>query len=159
MSSAPSRSSSDPVALAVDLLRRVPAISTTTVALVFLLIVLAMATFARLRVAVLTSVVSMLAFNFFFIQPVGSFLVADPQNWIVLVVFLTVAVVASQLSASAQERARARAPSSVPARASRARTVQETRLSTPVVPCRPSSSCYRTPASCSVQRRIRAAAG
>jgi len=96
------------VALAVDLLRRVPAISTTTVALVFLLIVLATATFARLRVAVLTSVVSMLAFNFFFIQPVGSFLVADPQNWIVLVVFLTVAVVASQLSASAQERARAR---------------------------------------------------
>lgn len=96
------------VALAVDLLRRVPAISTTTVALVLLLIVLATATFARLRVAVLTSVGSMLAFNFFFIQPVGSFLVADPQNWIVLGVFLTVAVVASQLSASAQERARAR---------------------------------------------------
>ena len=96
------------VALAADSLRRVPAISTTTVALVLLLIVLATATFARLRVAVLTSVVSMLAFNFFFIQPVGSFLVADPQNWIVLGVFLTVAVVASQLSASAQERARAR---------------------------------------------------
>jgi two-component system sensor histidine kinase KdpD len=96
------------VALAVDLLRRVPAISTTTVALVLLLIVLATATFARLRVAVLTSVVSMLAFNFFFIQPVGSFFVADAQNWVVLSVFLAVAVVASQLSASAQERARAR---------------------------------------------------
>ena len=96
------------VALAVDLLRRIPHVNTTTVALVLLLIVLATATFARLRIAVLTSVVSMLAFNFFFIQPVGSFFVADLQNWVVLAVFLAVAVVASQLSASAQERARAR---------------------------------------------------
>jgi K+-sensing histidine kinase KdpD len=95
------------VAVAADLLQNIPDISPTTVALVLLLIVLATATFARLRVAVVTSVVSMLAFNFFFIQPVGSFLVADPQNWVVLGVFLAVAVVASQLSASAQERARA----------------------------------------------------
>jgi len=96
------------VGLAVDLLQRIPHVNTTTVALVLLLIVLATATFARLRVAVLTSVVSMLAFNFFFIQPVGSFFVADPQNWVVLGVFVAVSVVASQLSASAQERARAR---------------------------------------------------
>jgi two-component system sensor histidine kinase KdpD len=96
------------VAIAVELLRGIPGVSTTTVALLLLLIVLATATFARLRVAVLTSVVSMLAFNFFFIQPVGSFFVADPQNWVVLAVFLAVAVVASKLSASAQERARAR---------------------------------------------------
>lgn len=96
------------VALAVDLLQRIPHVNTTTVALVLLLMVLATATFARLRIAVLTSVVSMLAFNFFFIQPVGSFFVADLQNWVVLAVFLAVAVVASQLSASAQERARAR---------------------------------------------------
>jgi len=96
------------VATAVELLRSIPGVSTTTVALLLLLIVLATATFARLRVAVVTSVVSMLAFNFFFIQPVGSFFVADPQNWVVLAVFLAVAVVASKLSASAQERARAR---------------------------------------------------
>ena len=96
------------VAIAVELLRGIANISTTTVALLLLLIVLATATFARLRVAVVTSVVSMLAFNFFFIHPVGSFFVADPQNWVVLAVFLAVAVVASQLSASAQERAQAR---------------------------------------------------
>jgi len=96
------------VAIAVELLRGIPGVSTTTVALLLLLFVLATATFARLRIAVVTSVVSMLAFNFFFIQPVGSFFVADPQNWVVLAVFLAVAVVASQLSASAQERARAR---------------------------------------------------
>ena len=95
------------IAAATDLLQRVPHISTTTVALVLLLIVLGTATFARLRVAVIASLASMLAFNFFFLQPVGTFAVADPQNWVVLAVFLTVAVVASKLSAAAQDRARA----------------------------------------------------
>lgn len=94
------------IAAATDLLRDIPGVATTTVALVLLLIVLGTATFARLRVAVLASVVSTLAFNFFFLQPVGTFAIADPQNWVVLGVYLTVAVVASKLSASAQDRAR-----------------------------------------------------
>jgi two-component system sensor histidine kinase KdpD len=94
------------IAAATDLLHRIPQISTTTVALVFLLVVLGTATFARLRVAVVSSIVSTLAFNFFFLQPVGTFVVADPQNWVVLGVYLTVAVVASKFSASAQDRAR-----------------------------------------------------
>jgi two-component system, OmpR family, sensor histidine kinase KdpD len=94
------------IAAATDLLRDISDISTTTVALLFLLIVLGTATFARLRVAVITSIVSTLAFNFFFLQPVGTFAIAEPQNWIVLGVYLTVAVVASKFSASAQDRAR-----------------------------------------------------
>jgi len=94
------------IAAATDLLRDIPNIATTTVALVLLLIVLGTATFARLRIAVITSVVSTLAFNFFFLQPVGTFAIADPQNWVVLSVYLIVAVVASKLSASAQDRAR-----------------------------------------------------
>lgn len=94
------------IAAATDLLRDIPNIATTTVALVLLLIVLGTATFARLRVAVIASVVSTLAFNFFFLQPVGTFAIADPQNWVVLSVYLIVAVVASKLSASAQDRAR-----------------------------------------------------
>jgi two-component system sensor histidine kinase KdpD len=48
----------------------------------------------------------MLAFNFFFLPPFGSFHVADPQNWIALIVFLVVAVIASHLSAAAEARAR-----------------------------------------------------
>lgn len=94
------------IAVATELLRDIPHVSTTTVALVLLLVVLATATFARLRVAVVASLVSTLAFNFFFLQPVGTFAIADPQNWVVLGVYLTVAVVASKLSASAQDRAR-----------------------------------------------------
>ena len=35
----------------------------------------------------------MLILNFFFLPPVGTFTIADPQNWIALIVFLVVAVV------------------------------------------------------------------
>ena len=48
----------------------------------------------------------MLTLNFFFLPPVGTFTIADPQNWVALFVFLVVAVIASNLSAAAQERAR-----------------------------------------------------
>ena len=61
---------------------------------------------ARLRIAIVTSIVAVLTFNFFFLPPVGTFTIADPQNWIALFAFLVVAVIASNLSASAQDRAR-----------------------------------------------------
>ena len=38
-----------------------------------------------------TSVGAALAFNFFFLPPVGTFTIADPQNWVALFVFLAVA--------------------------------------------------------------------
>jgi two-component system sensor histidine kinase KdpD len=47
----------------------------------------------------------MLTLNFFFFPPVGTFTIADPQNWVALFVFLIVAVIASNLSAAAQDRA------------------------------------------------------
>ena len=94
------------VAAATLLLRAFPGLSSTTVALALLLIVLATATVARLRVAIIVSVAAMLMFNFFFLPPVGTLTIADPQNWIALVAFLIVAVIASNLSAAAQDRAR-----------------------------------------------------
>jgi two-component system sensor histidine kinase KdpD len=87
-------------------LRALPDVSPTTVALAFLLVVLGTATFARLRVAIVVSITAMLALNFFFLPPVGTFTIVDPQNWIALFAFLAVAVIASNLSAAAQERAR-----------------------------------------------------
>jgi len=80
-------------------------LNTTTVALVLLLIVLVIAANFRLRVAVAASIAAMLAFNFFFLPPVGTLTIADPQNWVALAVFLAVSLVASNLSAKARERA------------------------------------------------------
>jgi two-component system sensor histidine kinase KdpD len=76
----------------------------TIVALTFLFVVLITAAMSRLRVAVLTSVVSMLCFNFFFLPPVGTWTIADPQNWVALFVFLAVSLVASRLSHVARAR-------------------------------------------------------
>jgi two-component system sensor histidine kinase KdpD len=78
----------------------------TTAALTLLLIVLLVAATSRLWAAVVTSVAAMLCFNFFFLPPVGTFTIADPQNWVALFVFLAVSVVASDLSAVSRDRAR-----------------------------------------------------
>src|ERR1700693_3813688 len=77
----------------------------TTVALSYLLLVLFVAASSRLWVAVVTSIASMLAVNFFFLPPVGTFTIADPQNWVALFAFLAVSLVASRLSAAARDRA------------------------------------------------------
>ncbi len=86
-------------------LRQVAGVSPTTAALALLLVVLATATLGRLWVATVASLAAMLALNFFFLPPVGTFTIADPQNWVALFAFLVVAVIASNLSAAAQARA------------------------------------------------------
>src|SRR5262245_61875691 len=94
------------IALLTTILHALPDVSPTTVALAFLLVVLGTATFARLRVAIVVAITAMLTLNFFFFPPIGAFTIVDPQNWIALFAFLVVAVIASNLSAAAQERAR-----------------------------------------------------
>src|SRR5688572_8926511 len=87
-------------------LKALPDVSPTTAALALLLVVLGAATLARLRTAIAVSLLAMLTLNFFFLPPLGTLTIADPQNWIALFAFLVVAVIASNLSAAAQERAR-----------------------------------------------------
>src|SRR5262245_42626339 len=87
-------------------LRALPDLSPTTAALALLLVVLASATVSSLRTAIVVSIAAMLMLNFAFLPPVGTFTIADPQNWIALVAFLVVAVIASKLSAAARDRER-----------------------------------------------------
>jgi two-component system sensor histidine kinase KdpD len=93
------------ISLLTVVLRRLP-VSQSTVALALLLVVLGVATLSRLRVAVIVSIAAMLTFNFFFLPPVGTFTIADPENWVALVGFLVVAIIASNLSTTAHTRAR-----------------------------------------------------
>ncbi len=79
----------------------------TTMALAFLLGVLGISSSWGLREAVFMSVIATLAFNYYFLPPIGTFTIADPQNWIALFAFLVTAVTASQLSARARRGARA----------------------------------------------------
>src|SRR5262245_27816185 len=78
----------------------------TTVAMTFMLVVLVAAATSRLLIAVVTSVAAMLCFNCFFLPPLGTLTIADPQNWAALVAFLAVSLVASNLSSAARAGAR-----------------------------------------------------
>ncbi len=75
-----------------------------TVSTTFLLVVVVAATVSRLFVAVATSVAAMLCLNFFFLPPLHTFTIADPQHWIALFSFLAVSLVASNLTAIARTR-------------------------------------------------------
>jgi two-component system sensor histidine kinase KdpD len=81
-------------------------VNSTTVALSFLLVVLATASAYGLGPGILASVLGMLCFNFFFLEPAGTFTIRDPQNWVALFAFLVTAATASQLSSRARARAR-----------------------------------------------------
>ena len=78
----------------------------TTVALAFLLGVLGISALWDLRYAVFMSLIAALAFNYYFLPPIGTFTIADPQNWVALFAFLATAVTASQMSERVRREAR-----------------------------------------------------
>src|SRR5277367_854257 len=77
----------------------------TTVGFAYLLLVLLMASTWGLAEATLASVAATLAFNFFFLPPIGKFTIADPQNWVALFSFLATALITSRLSARVKKQA------------------------------------------------------
>jgi len=83
-----------------------------SISLVFLMAVLASAIAWGLRPALLACFLSVLVFNFFFIPPIYTFVIADPENVVALFFFALVAVVVSNLTAATRRQivsARARA--------------------------------------------------
>lgn len=86
------------------LLHLVP-VNPTTAGFVYLVAILFIATKGGLVESTVASVVAMVCFNFFFLPPVGTLTIADPQNWIALFAFLATSLTASQLSAHAKRRA------------------------------------------------------
>jgi two-component system sensor histidine kinase KdpD len=77
-----------------------------TVGFVYLLTVLIIAAKWRFLQAAVASVTSALCFNFFFLPPVGAFTIESPQHWIAFFSFVITALIASRLSARAEQRAR-----------------------------------------------------
>jgi two-component system sensor histidine kinase KdpD len=80
-------------------------VSSTTVALALLLVVLFAATGWGSRPALLAALLGVVCFNFFFLPPVYTYTIADPQNWMALAAFLITALVVGELSAQAKRRA------------------------------------------------------
>jgi two-component system sensor histidine kinase KdpD len=80
-------------------------INSTGIALLFLIGVLFASAYWGLSYAIILAVVATAAFNFFFLPPLYTFTIADPQNWFALVAFLVAALVASNLSERARREA------------------------------------------------------
>ena len=80
-------------------------VNQTTVALMFLVMVLLTSAYWGLRYALLMALIATAAFNFFFLPPFGTFTIADPQNWVALLAFLVTALVASNLAERARREA------------------------------------------------------
>lgn len=75
-----------------------PTVNQTTVALSFLMAILAVSAAWGMAVSALMSLAAMLAFNYYFLPPIGRLTIADPENWVALLAFLMTAIVGSQLS-------------------------------------------------------------
>lgn len=73
-------------------------IGPNSVDLLYLIPVIATATLFGLRPALIASVSAALAYNFFFLPPLYTFTISDPQNAITFLVLTGVAIVASQLT-------------------------------------------------------------
>ncbi len=80
-------------------------LAVTNVALVFLTAVLIGAVLEGLGPSLLACFVAVLAYNFFFLPPLYTFTIADPENVVALFFFLVVAVIASNLAARVRGQA------------------------------------------------------
>jgi two-component system, OmpR family, sensor histidine kinase KdpD len=80
-------------------------VNQTTVALSFLLAILAVSAVWGMAVSVVMSLAAVITFNYFFLPPVGTLTIADPQNWVALIAFLVSSIMGSQLSSRIRSEA------------------------------------------------------
>jgi two-component system, OmpR family, sensor histidine kinase KdpD len=77
----------------------------STAAFTLIIVVLLAAFFGDLSVAIITSIVATVCYDYFFLPPVGTFNITAFSDWISLVAFLVASVIISRLAASAAENA------------------------------------------------------
>ena len=94
------------IALTTVFYSRVFHANPTTVALSFLIVVLLVSAYWGFRLAAVLALFATAAFNFYFLPPIGTFTIADPQNWVALFAFLVTALVAGDLAERARREAR-----------------------------------------------------
>ena len=78
----------------------------TSLALIFLLAILYASAFWGLQVSIFMSLLAAVAFNYYFLPPLGALTIGHPWNWVALAAFLITAITASRLSEQARQRAR-----------------------------------------------------
>ena len=93
------------VVVATLILTQLPSLHETNIALLYLLVVLISATTVGLIPAILASLLAFLTLNYFFVLPLHTFFVSDPQDLVRLLTFLAVSIITSSLAGRAREQA------------------------------------------------------
>ncbi len=88
----------------IGLLKLVPPLTISSIALLLLLAVFLCASVWQSGPGVLAAILATLGFNFFFIPPLYTFTIADPRNVVALFVFLVSALLIGRLSALSRRR-------------------------------------------------------
>ena len=84
--------------------QEIAVINATTVGFAYLITILLIAASWGFAESVVASIVATICFSYFFLPPVGTWAIADPENWIALFAFLISSLIASQLSNRARRR-------------------------------------------------------
>ena len=82
-----------------------PYVPVLSLGVLYVFAVLPVAVIYGLPLALVVSIASMLAFNWFHLPPIHTFTLADSENWFALAVYFATAVVVSELAARARRRA------------------------------------------------------
>jgi two-component system sensor histidine kinase KdpD len=84
---------------------RVIPVNATTAGFGYLLLILIIASTWGFIDALAASIAATLTLNYFFLPPVGTFTIQDPQNWVAMFSFLATSLIGSRLSEIAKQRA------------------------------------------------------
>lgn len=85
--------------------KSVVGLNATTVALLYLLVVLAVSAFADLACGLVIAVASGLLVNYFFLPPFGTFYIEAPEDWVSFFAYTVTAVVFSHFAVTVRRRA------------------------------------------------------
>src|SRR5579862_2820373 len=92
------------VVLVTVVFQKIAVINATTVGFAYLITILIIAASWGIAESVLASVVATFCFNYFFLPPVGTWAISDPENLVALFAFLISSLIASDLSNRARRR-------------------------------------------------------
>ena len=83
---------------------RIVPVNATTAGFAYLVAILFIAAHWGLTEALVGSLAAVGCFNYYFLPPIRTFTVADPQNWVALIAFLATSITASHFSTQAKKR-------------------------------------------------------
>jgi two-component system sensor histidine kinase KdpD len=84
-----------------------PAVNATTVGFTYLLAILVASTLFELPTLIVMCIAATMAYDFYFLPPVGTLNISDPQDWVALCAFLVTAVIGCRISTSERNQAKA----------------------------------------------------